>query len=691
MYLIAKAQIGLTGEHFGFTEAWCSDFVSDCAILAGQTAAVKGDSYSGDLFNNVIAAGGQDVNNFAEAKRGDLIFFNWHDGGVDWDHVEIVSEIVNGDIYSIGGNTGKKGGAKYNVVSASRKCGTPFHIARPNYDGTLEPLKNDDELGIPYPRPTGSPLIQIGSKGNSVGWVQFALKKLGYDIGSTGVDCDFGAATAAAVKAFQSDNGLEVDGQVGPETIAKIVSLLTPAKVWYASLTPQDLGADFFAYIINRKPWMHLQNTDGNVAIYKETGAAQQIWRFVRNSDGSYKIINCLDSTCLDVYNRDATSGVNVQTWSANDSTAQKWFIYGTSGDYVLRAACTDCVLDVTGGASAEGTNVEMFTKNGSAAQQFQIWKLTQELTVEPGGKSAPTAFSWKALTKKDIKYDLKIWQGTLWDGDPYQINWSLTDTADSVVLPKGHYEAYVDTRIGKEMQMSNVVKFDITEDYVAKPAASILTADKSEAYTGEKITFTAESDTAEKYTIGVDLNGKRLVTEEMPGGKLTLSFEEAGEYTAYVTSYNASGYTDSEKISFTVKEYALNLKETEKHTILIAEDGMTYKSSNTDVAVVSKSGVITAIGEGDAVITVINSDFDTVLIRVHVGNTEETPELLAGDVDADGTVNIADAVLLARFLAEDMDITVSTEGKLNAELDGVEGITAEDNSILLMMLANLI
>ena len=84
----------------------------------------------------------------------------------------------------------------------------------PKYSGNY-PI--DDELGIPYPRPSGNPLLRKGSKGVYVGWVQYALsEKLGYDIGNAGVDCDFGSATEAAVKAFQSDNGLEVDGRRQP-------------------------------------------------------------------------------------------------------------------------------------------------------------------------------------------------------------------------------------------------------------------------------------------------------------------------------------------------------------------------------------------------------------------------------------------------------------------------------------------
>ena len=82
----------------------------------------------------------------------------------------------------------------------------------------------DPDLGIPYSRPSGTPYIKSGSKGNDVGWLQCALNKA-INAGLT-VDCDFGAATKSAVTKFQSANGLDVDGIVGPATINKLVEVI---------------------------------------------------------------------------------------------------------------------------------------------------------------------------------------------------------------------------------------------------------------------------------------------------------------------------------------------------------------------------------------------------------------------------------------------------------------------------------
>ena len=75
-------------------------------------------------------------------------------------------------------------------------------------------------------KPAGKPTLRRGSKGNAVRELQTMLLKLGYDLGPCGVDGDFGKATEAAVKSFQSDHRLEVDGVVGQKTYAELEKVM---------------------------------------------------------------------------------------------------------------------------------------------------------------------------------------------------------------------------------------------------------------------------------------------------------------------------------------------------------------------------------------------------------------------------------------------------------------------------------
>lgn len=70
--------------------------------------------------------------------------------------------------------------------------------------------------------------LKLGSKGEAVKDVQQKLKALGFLKGSA--DGDFGEATEAAVKAFQKQYGLTVDGKVGSNTLAKLATAKATMK-----------------------------------------------------------------------------------------------------------------------------------------------------------------------------------------------------------------------------------------------------------------------------------------------------------------------------------------------------------------------------------------------------------------------------------------------------------------------------
>ena len=70
--------------------------------------------------------------------------------------------------------------------------------------------------------PTIPKTVRKGSKGDAVKEMQSLLQQLEYDLGPCGVDGDFGRMTEKAVKAFQKDHGLKIDGVVGSKTWAAL-------------------------------------------------------------------------------------------------------------------------------------------------------------------------------------------------------------------------------------------------------------------------------------------------------------------------------------------------------------------------------------------------------------------------------------------------------------------------------------
>jgi Putative peptidoglycan binding domain. len=69
----------------------------------------------------------------------------------------------------------------------------------------------------------GSRILKLGSIGPDVRELQLILQSLGYNPGP--IDGIYGHRTMNTVMRFQKDNGLTVDGIVGPETLNMIYQL----------------------------------------------------------------------------------------------------------------------------------------------------------------------------------------------------------------------------------------------------------------------------------------------------------------------------------------------------------------------------------------------------------------------------------------------------------------------------------
>ena len=129
---IAQAQIGRTKSQMGYTEAWCADFVGDCAKLAGQEAAIPLYGGCGGLLTKVLNAGGQKVSN---RQKGDLVFYYCTVCGC-YVHVGLVLD----NTYSVEGNFGGKvtkvNGIYRDSNYHSTSSGTIVKVyVRPNYTG----------------------------------------------------------------------------------------------------------------------------------------------------------------------------------------------------------------------------------------------------------------------------------------------------------------------------------------------------------------------------------------------------------------------------------------------------------------------------------------------------------------------------------------------------------------------------
>lgn len=202
---------------------WCNIFIDWCFYKA------LGLERAAELLIGWSAGCTQDWNWFkskgqivTDPQRGDLIFFG------DCDHIGIVKDVVNGNVYTIEGNTSNKAELIVNggtVASKIYSLNSKYikGYARPKYDEASEANsdENNESNEIIYP------LIKKGSKGNFVRMAQEKLLQKGYSLPKFGPDGQYGDETKVAIEKIQRDAGISVDGICGNDTWAVLNSDFT--------------------------------------------------------------------------------------------------------------------------------------------------------------------------------------------------------------------------------------------------------------------------------------------------------------------------------------------------------------------------------------------------------------------------------------------------------------------------------
>lgn len=144
-----------------------------------------------------------------------------------------------------------------------------------------------------------------------------------------------------------------------------------------------NLGTDFYGVIKNTKLGKALTcDSNGDATSRTYTGAANQIWRFTRLDDRSYKIINVGTGNSLDVTNASTDMMAKVIVRAYHGGNNQRWYIQGSENAYRLRAKSGWCVLDLYLLDTAEGAGFDMYGSNDSDAQKFTITKLAAAAPV---------------------------------------------------------------------------------------------------------------------------------------------------------------------------------------------------------------------------------------------------------------------------------------------------------------------
>ena len=116
-----------------------------------------------------------------------------------------------------------------------------------------------------------------------------------------------------------------------------------------------------------------------NIQTYSSNDTGAQKWSLISNGDGTCRFMNAANGKVLDVANGKASAGANVQQWSWNGTAAQKWHVvYLGGGGYTLESELDrSLVLSVSSQSPSNGSNIHLAKKDGTEAQRFAFTATT--------------------------------------------------------------------------------------------------------------------------------------------------------------------------------------------------------------------------------------------------------------------------------------------------------------------------
>ena len=248
----------------------------------------------------------------------------------------------------------------------------------------------------------------------------------------------------------------------------------------FSSATPTpsyaDIGTNVYRYLIRTDGWKHIGTSYGSnnyVTISAaNTGDPEQIWKFIRQGDGSYCIQNMYSDWYL-TYEGDCVqqAKVTVSWLNTNKASRFQWYIYDKNGTFQLVpkdsvTAGTWLVLDCTGNYQTAGTQMELYSNWSGAAQIFSLYPVDYqkpaappkvEITVpEVVTVGEEVKISWTASPLRD-KYDQREYCVTVEGGGSKKVIYT-TDTSASVTINRRelHCDVTVDARNTKYASYSS-------------------------------------------------------------------------------------------------------------------------------------------------------------------------------------------------------------------------------------------
>ncbi len=221
----------------------------------------------------------------------------------------------------------------------------------------------------------------------------------------------------------------------GPFHKAQTFQIIKISQEDVSRLMASDLGSDFYSRIEFNGTYLQttgsgtlIENHRGiNVATTKtQANDPRQIWHFMRQSDGSYKIVNEHNSWCLDIQTKIAGNNKNIWTWSDDHGgNSARWYLVHSPGDSTYRIVSALNYpselysINIPNSSIDEGANVELFSQQSDVNQQFAISSISYtrpDKPSEPVNVKVNTASDMVTVTWDEVS------SSSIYDNRQYEV-----------------------------------------------------------------------------------------------------------------------------------------------------------------------------------------------------------------------------------------------------------------------------
>ena len=219
------AQSALGHPHWAYEVKDCQGFVEWCWAENGYKVDFRG---SNDMFRNIKGwLGSISAAQALGILLPGAVLYKWaqDDGEPDRYKADGKGNARHVGIYCGGVDGVDVAHSSTGGTQAGKLAGGWTHVHVPDFLDFGMTLPEGQTPPTTAPPISGTrPTLRKGDKGDYVRELQARLMDMLYALPKYGADGDFGTETVAAVKAFQADRGLVVDGIVGSATWAVLLS-----------------------------------------------------------------------------------------------------------------------------------------------------------------------------------------------------------------------------------------------------------------------------------------------------------------------------------------------------------------------------------------------------------------------------------------------------------------------------------